>query len=54
MSGGGLPAIPPNEIMRHWLEHELLRYRTMERVHGKSFKREIDRIEELLRVQKTT
>lgn len=52
MSGGGLPAIDPWEIERHWLEHELLRLQTMERVHGRDFSKEINSHKEALRDNK--
>lgn len=46
---GGLPAIPVEVIELHWFEHELRRYKAMEKIYGKSFKREITELKEKIR-----
>lgn len=48
MSGGGLPAIPKEEIERHWHEHEIMRLETMERIYQRSFQKEINSHKEAL------
>lgn len=45
---GGLPAISPYDIQRHWWLHELRRVRAAQRVNKISFKRDIKQMQKEL------